>query len=583
MNDKIKSQIALLPNKPGVYKMFDSSGTIIYIGKAKNLKNRVSQYFLRPQSGKVAKMVFNVDHFDIILTNNEKESLILEMNLIQTYYPRYNILLKDDKHYPYIALKKKNDPLIKISRNDKDKNYFYFGPFPTSSYAYEVIDLLNKVFPLRKCRVIPDTACLYYHLGQCLAPCINKIDEATYEKLFNNIKDFLNGKNEDIKKSLKDKMLEASEKQDYETANEIKNTLNAINHISDKQNVENFDHVDRDVFAYASRDSYISLAVISYRNGILLGKETFIVEEFGDIEEQVSDLIVQYYQTHSLPSEVVANIGTLKESFEGIYDTNITSATRGKLYDLIFIASQNAKQGLDSHFMSARLSDDALSNLESLGTLLHIKTPYYIELFDNSHIQGDSPVGAMVAFINGEPSKKMYRKYHIEHDEKRDDFASMKEITYRRYKRLKEEGLRFPDLILVDGGLPQIHATSESLTEAGVNIPLFGLYKNDKHQTRGLMSQNGETFELDNKSSLFFMLMRMQDEVHRFAIDFHHSVRNKSYKASIFDGIKGLGKARIEIIKRNYSSLDDLKNATIEELMQFLPSEVAKALFEKIH
>ena len=582
MTEAVKQALLLVPSKAGVYLMKDKDEEIIYVGKAKNLNKRVTQYFMRPQAGKVAAMVFNVHHFETIITKSEKEAFILEMNLIKKHYPRYNILLKDSKHYPYIALKRKNSPVLKIARDDKDKNFFYFGPFPTSMHAYEVINLLNKIFPLQKCKTLPSVPCLYYHLGQCLAPCINKIDEETHTAIYNQIKSFLSGNNEDVKSQIRHKMEEASANQEYEKANDYKKTLLAIDHINERQSMEVKDHIDRDIFAYITRDGYLALAILTFRQGILLGKEVFVVEQFGDDLDLVADLILQYYQTHSLPHEIVANIYGLKIKITEIYDINVVYKSRGALYDLVDMASINARQGLDEHFMSARLTDDNLKVLTELGDLINIKIPTYIELFDNSHLQGSSPVGAMVAFINGEPTKKMYRKFHIEGEEKRDDFSSMKEVVYRRYKRLKEENIRLPNLILVDGGLPQLNAALESLQRLELSIPVFGLYKNERHQTEGLINQEGRKYDLQGNKPLFFLLMRMQDEVHRFAISFHHKLRSKAYKASILDGIDGLGKRRIEILLRNYSSINELKKATLEELEQLLPKNVAMRVKERL-
>ena len=583
MNEIIKNSIPLLPKLPGVYLMYNQDNVVIYVGKAKNLYNRVSQYFLRPQCGKVFAMVNNVHHFETLITKTEKEAFILEMNLIHKYYPRYNILLKDGKHYPYIALKKKNDPQIKISHDEKDKNYYYFGPFPTSSYAYEVIRLLNKIFPTRKCKNIPNNPCLYFHMGNCLAPCINKIDESQINELIDNIKSFLNGNVDFIINPIKQKMINYSNNQQYELANECKQTLLAIEHIVNKQNVENNDKTARDVFSYVTRENYLSLAVLTYRNGLLLGKNCFIVEQFGEIEEQILDLILQYYQTHQLPKEIIINIPSIIDSIKDIYDgVNVYSITKGKLLESVDIASLNARQELDSHFMSARLTDDNLSLLNELGNLIKINTPYHIELFDNSHIQGDSAVGAMVAFINGEPNKNMYRKYNLSDENKQDDYHSMQEIIKRRYTRLINEKQKLPDLILVDGGLTQIKAGNEILNSINADIPLFGLFKNDKHQTKGLMDKNGNIYEINNKN-LFFLLVRMQDEVHRFAINFHHQKRNKNYKISILDNIKGLGNKRKQILLEHYLSIDALKSASVEELSQLIPNEVAILTYQKLH
>ena len=582
MKERIKRCIDNLKHLPGVYLMHGQDDKIIYIGKAKDLYKRVSQYFLRPQVGKVAKMAFEAEYFETIITNNEKEALILEMNLIQTHYPKYNILLKDGSHYPYIGLKKNGYPYLQIKRNTKDKGYDYFGPFPKSSSAYETIDLLNKIFPLRKCKNIPGTACLYYHLGQCLAPCINEISKEKEDDMREDIKSFMHGNNQKVVQEIKQKMLKSADELDFESAQEYKKVLEAIEHINTKQLMESNDKKDRDIFAFSVREGYLSLAAILFRRGLLLDKKVYIVEQFGDNEEQVADLILQFYQNVPLPQEVIINNEVIVDLLTDLIDSNIYSVSKGKLHDLVLTAKENANNALDEYFLSARLDDDKLALLEELGQIINIETPLRIELFDNSHLQGSSPVGAVVVFINGEPAKKLYRKYKIEHEEARDDLKSMEEIVYRRYSCLKEENKEMPNLILVDGGLNQIHAAKRALEKAEVAIHLFGLVKNDKHQTAGLMDQEGHIYEIKNKN-IFFLLTRMQDEVHRFAISFHQSLRNKSMKTSILDGIKGLGAKRKELINRAYPDINLLKEATIEELCQLLPREVAIALYNKLH
>ena len=582
MKERIKACIDNLKHLPGVYLMHDKDDKIIYIGKAKDLFKRVSQYFLRPQVGKVAKMAFEAEYFETIITNNEKEALILEMNLIQTHYPKFNILLKDGSHYPYIGLKKTGYPYLQIKRNTKDKNFDYFGPYPRSTSAYETIDLLNKVFPLRKCQNIPNSACLYYHLGQCLAPCINDISKEKEDELRESVKSFMRGNNANVRNEMEKKMLEASNNLDFESAKQYKSIIDSIDHINTPQLMESNDKKDRDIFAFAVREGYLSLAVLLFRKGALLDKKTYIVEEFGSNEEQVADLILQFYQNVPLPQEIIINNEAVVDFLCDLMDPNIYSVSKGKLHDLVSTAKQNANNALDEYFLSARLDTDKLLLLEELGNIINIKTPLRIELFDNSHLQGSSPVGAVVVFINGEPAKKLYRKYHIEHDEARDDLKSMEEVVYRRYSRLKEENKEMPDLILVDGGLNQIHAASRALEKAGVSINLFGLVKNNKHQTAGLMNKEGNIFDIENKN-IFFLLTRMQDEVHRFAITFHQSLRNKSMKTSILDGIKGLGSKRKELLNKAYPDISLLKEATVEELSQFLPKEVAEELWNKLH
>ena len=582
MKERIKACIDNLKHLPGVYLMHDKDDKIIYIGKAKDLFKRVSQYFLRPQVGKVAKMAFEAEYFETIITNNEKEALILEMNLIQTHYPKFNILLKDGSHYPYIGLKKTGYPYLQIKRNTKDKNFDYFGPYPRSTSAYETIDLLNKVFPLRKCQNIPNSACLYYHLGQCLAPCINDISKEKEDELRESVKSFMRGNNADIRNEMEKKMLEASNNLDFESAKQYKSVIDSIDHINTPQLMETNDKKDRDIFAFSTREGYLSLAVLLFRKGALLDKKTYIVEEFGSNEEQVADLILQFYQNVPLPQEIIINNETVVDFLCDLMDPNIYSVSKGKLHDLVSTAKQNANNALDEYFLSARLDTDKLALLEELGNIINIKTPLRIELFDNSHLQGSSPVGAVVVFINGEPAKKLYRKYHIEHDEARDDLKSMEEIVYRRYSRLKEEGKEMPDLILVDGGLNQINAANRALEKAEASINLFGLVKNNKHQTAGLMDKEGNIFDIENKN-IFFLLTRMQDEVHRFAITFHQSLRNKSMKTSILDGIKGLGSKRKELLNKAYPDISLLKEATVEELSQLLPKEVAEELYNKLH
>ena len=582
MNEKLQNEINLLPNKPGCYLMHDISDDIIYIGKAKNLKNRVTQYFTRPHEGKTAAMVSHVDHFEIIITRTEKEAFILEMNLIQKHLPRYNILLKDDKHYPYIAIHKVKDPYLSIARNTKDKRCEYFGPFPESTNAYEMIDILNKFFPLRKCSNVPNEPCLYYHLGQCLAPCIKEVSKDKYEEIINNVRFFLKGNNSKLLNEVKQKIKEYSDNLDFENANEYKKILDSVNHINDKQDVELLNNSNIDLFAYNIREGYLSLAVFIVRKGILIAKRNFVYEIIGNIDEFISDIICQYYEYNTLPAEAVICNDNVKDSLQELLDIKVSNPSRGKLKDLVFLAQENAKEGLDEHFMSARLDDDKLKVLEQLGNLLKIKTPYRIELFDNSHLQGTNAVGAMVCFINGEPNKKMYRKFDIESDNKKDDTSSMREVITRRYSRLKEEGDKCPDLILLDGGIEQINAAKEALTKINVKINLAGLSKSDKHRTNSLLDEFGNVIDINNYKQLFFLLTKMQDEVHRFAITSHKFKRNKSMYKSIYDDIEGIGPKRIEQMNKAYPSLNDLKNATIDEFKQIIPEKSAIALYNKL-
>ena len=583
ISELLKKQIDLLPDAPGCYLMHNSDDEIIYIGKAKNLKKRVSQYFLRVQSGKTAAMVSHVHHFETITTNSEKEALILEMNLIQKNHPRYNILLMDDKHYPYIAIHKQiENPYVSLARNVKDKKCEFYGPYPNSSAAYEVIDIINKLYPLRKCKSVPKTPCLYYHIGQCLAPCINKIDKNKYASIIDSIRDFLRGTNQNLVKEIKEKIKKASENLEFERANEYKKMLDSIMHITEKQNVEFKDKINSDFFSFHTRENYIAISLFNYREGILLSKRTFCYEIIGEINEFVSDIIFQYYQINAIPNEIIVSNEEIKENLLSSLDANIFSPIKGRLHDVLDNCEINAKAALDEHFLTAKLDDDVMSLLDRLGEILNMKTPTHIELFDNSHLQGTNAIGAMVVFINGQPYKKMYRKFNIQGYNKKDDLASMKETLTRRYKRVKEENGKMPDLIIVDGGKGQIETALEVKKELNLPFKIAGLVKTDKHRTSALLDENFNEYYLGDEKKLFLLLTRMQDEVHRYAITTHIKKRNKSVFNSVFDDIEGIGEKRKEHLIKAFPSISELKNAKLEELEQILPKNSAELLFNKI-
>ncbi|MGA0875553.1 MAG: excinuclease ABC subunit UvrC [Bacilli bacterium] len=582
MTPLIETKIKNLPDKPGVYLMKNLEQQIIYVGKAKDLSKRVSQYFTRPQSGKVQAMVMHITDFETIITQSEKEALILEMNLIHEHYPRYNIMLKEGSHYPYIALRKGHDPYLKIMRNNQDKKYYYFGPYPSSRSAYRMISLLNKIFPLRKCNVLPKVACLYHHLGQCLAPCINDIPETVYNALADEITEFLKG---NVKKQValyEEKMLAASEALNFELAQEYKVILEDIQHVTQTQLVEMDDKVDRDIFAFAEREGYLSLAVFVFRQGVLLGKGSYVVEAFDDRDEQLHSLIAQYYRSKPIPQELVLNHRELLERLKSTMDIKFVFAEKGKLFELMKNVQENAIQTLDDHFLTARLDDNKLSLLESLGQTLQIPTPLHIEMFDNSHLQGSEAVGAMVTFINGEPVKKMYRQFHLPEALKQDDPGAMAYLITRRYTRLLEEKAPLPSLIVVDGGQNQLNASLKALQALNLTIPIVGLFKNERHQTKGLLTKDGEIFDFTQQPSLFFFLIRLQDEVHRFALAFHQRLRKQKTTKSIFDDIPGLGPTRLTTLQKRYPSLDLLKQASLEELCQLLPKNIALLLQAKL-
>ena len=580
----LKQKISLLPDVPGSYQMKDKNGTIIYVGKAKSLVKRVKQYFTRPQVGKVARMVAEIRDFDIIETNSEKEALLLEISLIHKYYPKYNIMLMDDRMYPYIALKKKEDPYLKIARSDKEKGYYYFGPFPNSSDAFKMIDLLNKIYPLRKCKNIPNKPCLYYHLGQCLAPCIRKVQPEEYKQMVSDITKFLNGDTESVTSQLKKKMKEYADKMEFERAAEYKKLLDAVKVTTSSQKIIFPDHVSRDIVGYSIREGYICVVFLLYRKGVLLGKNTYVEELEDDINDFLEDIIVQFYEKHSdHPKELIVPTKDITQVLNDSLGFDVISPSRGKKRDLMAMALENSKQMLDQHFQTARLTDNVLKLLEELQQKLGLdKTPLDIELYDNSHTQGYEPVGAMVKYINGEKAPQQYRKYKITQPNPQDDLASMREVLTRRFTRLKEENAKMPDLIILDGGYTQCQIGLEVKEEVGVNIPLAGLQKNDKHETDTLINADtGEEIPLERNSPLFFLLMRMQDEIHRYAITFHRGKRAKAVFKTIYDDIKGIGEKRKQKLLDIYPTMESLEGIKIEELSQLVPEEAANEILFK--
>lgn len=580
----LKQKISLLPDVPGSYQMKDKNGTIIYVGKAKSLVKRVKQYFTRPQVGKVARMVAEIRDFDIIETTSEKEALLLEISLIHKYYPKYNIMLMDDKMYPFIALKKKEDPYLKIARSDKEKGYYYFGPYPNSSYAYKMIDLMNKIYPLRKCKNIPSKPCLYYHLGQCMATCIQKVEAEKYKDIVSKITRFLNGDTEGVISELKEKMKLYSDKLEFERASEYKKLLDAVKVTTDSQKIIFADHVSRDIVGYSIREGYICVVFLLYRKGVLLGKKSYVEELEDDIDDFLEEIILQFYEKQTdKPKELIVPSKDICSVLEESLGFSVISPSRGKKKDLMALALENSKQMLDQHFQTARLEDDVLKLLEELQAKLGLKkTPLDIELYDNSHTQGYEPVGAMVKYINGEKARQQYRKYKITQPNPQDDLASMREVLTRRFTRLKEENAKLPDLIILDGGFTQCQVGLEVKQEIGIDIPLAGLEKNDKHETDTLINADtGEEIPLQRNSPLFFLLMRMQDEIHRFAITYHRSKREKAMYKTIYDDIKGIGEKRKMQLLDSYPTIESLEGVSENELSQIIPKEIAIAVLKK--
>lgn len=575
----IKQKLALLPLEPGCYLMKDSEGTIIYVGKAKKLKNRVSSYFMGVHNYKTTKLVSEIVDFDYIVTHSEKEALLLEINLIKDYTPKYNIMFMDNSYYPYIQMTKERHPRLKIVRDVKDKKNKYFGPFPDATAAREIYKLLNRLYPLRKCNHIPNKPCLYYSLNQCLGPCINEVDEETYNEMTTQITKFINGDVKEIISDLHEKMQTASETLQFEQAKEYRDLIRYIQHVTSKQHVQFNDQVDRDIIGYHVDKGYLSVQIFFMRNGKLLARDINLVPIYGDIEEELSSFIVHFYAKNTLPKEILMPKSDDLKLLEEVLGCKVLQPTRGNKADLVKMACDNAKEMLEKKFILMETAENKnVTAIDELGMALNIKRPAVIELFDNSNIQGSYSVAGMVCFVEGKPSKNDYRKFKIKTVEGPDDYASMKEVVYRRYFRVLMDGLRKPDLIIVDGGKGQIKAAKEVIDSLNLDIYVSGLSKDDKHSTALLLDQNGNPVDIDRKSQLFYLLTRMQDEVHRYAISFHKNVRSKSLFASILDEVEGIGEVRKKKLLRKFGSVKKMKEASLEEFEEILPKEVAKNL-----
>jgi len=575
----IKDKLSLLPVSPGCYLMKNKEQEIIYVGKAKKLKSRVSSYFNGAHDYKTTKLVEEIVDFDYIVTNTEKEALLLEINLIKDYTPKYNIMFMDNSYYPYIQLTKEKHPRLQIVRDAKNKKNKHFGPFPDATAAREIFKLLNKLYPLRKCNTIPKKPCLYASLNQCLAPCMNEISKEEYDKISKDISKFIQGDIKNMTKDLEDKMLLASENQEYEKAKEFRDLLQHIHHVTSKQHVQFSDYINRDILGYHVDKGYLSLQLFFMREGKLLSRDINLLPIYGEVEEEVTRFILQFYEQNTLPKELLLPNHLDIDLLNSVLDCKVRSPLRGKKLDLVKMANQNAKEALDNKFLLMEKQDKAtIGAMQELGEVLKIKTPHIIELFDNSNIQGSYAVAGMVCFVDGIPSKQDYRRFKIKTVEGPDDYASMKEIIYRRYLRVLMKEIRSPDLIIVDGGKGQINAAKEILDRLELQIPVCGLGKDDKHQTAVLLNWDGEVQEINRKSDLFYLLTRMQDEVHRYAISYHRLVRSKSLFDSILDKVPGIGEKRKKKLLRRFGSTKKMKEATIEELQEILPLKVAEDL-----
>lgn len=580
-SELIKNKLALLPAEPGCYLMKDINGEVIYVGKAIKLKNRVKSYFVGAHNYKTTKLVSNIVDFEYIVTGSEKEALLLEFNLIKKYAPRFNIMFMDDKSYPYIKLSKEKLPTLKVVRNTTDKKAEYFGPFPDSGAAYHTINLLNQLYPLRKCKKMPKKECLYYHIHQCLGPCINEIEDHVYLDMVNGIKRFLRGDVNDLLSQLKKEMNEASEALQFEKAQEKLELIRSIEHVTAKQQVQFKDKKDRDVFGYYVDKGYISIQGFFLRSGKILERALAIHPIVDEPEAMFTSFIMQYYGKNPLPSEILLPASLDVTLLEQALETKIIQPVKGDKLKLVDMVIANAR---DSHHQKFELASREENKKEeamyALSSIFHKKITS-VEMVDNSHISGAFNVSGFIVFKDGEPSKKDYRLYRL--GPYVSDLDSMKEVIYRRYFRILKEKGACNDLLIVDGGWQQIEAAKEILSEFDIDITLAGLVKDDHHRTSNLMDSDGNIIDVKKDSALFFMLTQMQDEVHRFAISYHRKLRSKAMTKSVLDDVEGIGEVRKKEIWKKFKSLKNLKAASVEDLKEVVPEQVAHNLYEALH
>ncbi|WP_127593484.1 excinuclease ABC subunit UvrC [Paenibacillus lautus] len=650
--ENIRHKLALLPDQPGCYLMKNHEGTIIYVGKAKVLKNRVRSYFTGSHNGKTQMLVSEIRDFEYIVTGSNMEALILECNLIKTHQPRFNVLLKDDKTYPYLKITNEEHPRLEVTRRVLKDKAKYFGPYPNAYAAQQTKKLLDRMYPLRKCGVMPKEVCLYYHMGQCLAPCVKEIPKSAYEQITGEITSFLSGGHEEIKKELQRKMQEAAEDLYFERAKELRDQIIHIDTLMEKQKITTTDTRDRDVFGYAVDKGWMCVQILYMRQGKMVQRNKSVFPFYGDAHSDFMSFIAQYYSDNpALPQEILLpepllideadpesvagtaadeggrnaeaavdtanplSAGTsdeqqaaLAEAQEkqaeaaGIVDAAGGAAAlqewlgvkvhvpqRGLKKQMVGMALDNAKVSLDEKFRLIERDEERTSvAAANLGEVIGLQSLNRIEAFDNSNIQGTNPVSAMVVFTNGKPDKKEYRKYKIRTVLGPDDYDTMREVIRRRYERVLKENLPLPDLIVVDGGKGQISAAIDVLeNELGLFIPVCGLVKDAKHKTAQLMvGDPPEPVTLPRDSQEFYLLQRIQDEVHRFAISFHREQRGKSMVSSKLDSIPGIGEKRRKLLLKHFGSVKKIKEASVEDFKPLsigekLATEILKVLREE--
>ena len=582
MNDEIKKHIKeklkLVPSLPGSYQMKNKDGIIIYVGKAKNLHNRVKSYFTGTVTGKTAMLVNDIVDFEYIVTSSELESLILEITLIKKYDPKYNILLKDDKSYPYIELTNEKYPRLRIVRNINRKKHKsrLFGPYPNVTAARKTVNMLNRIYPLRKCENLKKEVCLYYHIGECLGYCMNQVDLDEQANMIEEITSFLKGNSSFLVSKLQQEMQKASDNLNFEKAIELKEMLKDIDITLTKQKIDLNKNYNFDVFGYYQDNNYLSIVTFYIREGLLFGKHSDIFTTVDEVEENMIRYVIEFYDKNNLlPKEIVVPNTIDKELLGNYLKIKVSSPSRGDIKKLIDLACDNAKILLEEKYETIKTDEEnRLSAQEELKQILDLSKLERIEAFDNSHLFGTFYVGGMVVFDNFLPNKNEYRKFKISTDIK-DDLSAMKEVIYRRYYKVLMEEVKKPDLILVDGGELQVEAAKEIIDSLHLSIPICGLKKNDKHKTSVLINEKLETIEMDKDSNLFLFLNRIQEEVHNYAISYHRNIKQKGTLSSLLDLAPGIGEVRKKELLKKFGSLKKLKEASLEELETVLTHDVA--------
>ena len=588
---QLQVKLGLLPDKPGCYLMKNENGEVIYVGKAKVLKNRVRSYFTGSHDAKTQLLVSNIRDFEYIVTDSPTEALILECNLIKQYKPQYNILLKDDKTYPYIKISNERYPRLEIVRKVLKDQGKYFGPYPSSQAAYDTKRLLGRIYPLRKCKTMKSTPCLYFHMDQCYAPCKEVVEPDKYETIVADITRFLKGDYKGLRDQLTEKMHAASEVLDFERAKEYRDQIDAITTIMEKQKIILADNIDRDIFGYYAENGWMCVQLFYMRQGKLIERKASLFKHYGEAEEDFMSFVTQYYhENQALPKEILLPAVDDAIELEEWLSIKTKVPQRGPKKQLVDMAIKNATIAVEERFLSLEKDyNRTYKAIEDLGKALQIQTPRRIEAFDNSNIQGTDPVSAMVVFIDGKPARKEYRKYKVRTVEGADDYSTMREVIRRRYLRVLKDQLPLPDLIVIDGGKGQLSVAVDVLeNELGLDIPICGLKKNREHKTEQILfGKEAIWIPMEKSSEAFYLLQRIQDEVHRFAIAFHRQIKSKNAFTSELDNIKGIGEKRRKILLKHFGSIEGIRTATVEEFRQIgigdqLAREIIKTLLGKM-